>query len=87
MFRLYLDIPLGHDEEAAVNISLEIAEAVKKSLIEIASKNKISLGVRLGNDQDRQKSNYLRKNENGHVGTKRDIFELSGENNDGQGTN
>ena len=31
----------------------------------------VSINYRLGHDEDRQKSNYMRKNENGHVTNKK----------------
>jgi hypothetical protein len=34
------------------------------------------INFRLGNDEDRQKSNYLIKNENGHVANKKSRIHL-----------
>jgi len=78
-YRLHIDIPLGTDEEKAVMNSEEIIymiESQKDFLLE-------SLGVerfnyRLGHDEDRQKSNYLDKNENGHVSNKKFRIDISG---------
>ena len=69
MFRLHIDIPLAMTEEQA-------AEATKK-IIDLLEKEKmLTFGVeqvnyRLGHDDDRQKSNYLLKNENGHISNKK----------------
>jgi hypothetical protein len=69
-YRLHIDIPMPFTEE----------EATKKGnmIIELFMKNNLmeSLGIesmnyRLGHDDDRQKSNYLMKNENGHVNNKK----------------
>ena len=74
MYRLHIDIPMGTDEEAAIE------EA--KFFIETLAMNQSSMNLkflsehflinyRLGNDDDRQKSNYLMKNEEGHVNNKK----------------
>jgi hypothetical protein len=69
MFRLHIDIPLALTEEQAI-------EATKK-IVDLFEKEKmLTFGVeevnyRLGHDEDRQKSNYLLKNENGHVSNKK----------------
>ena len=73
MYRLHIDIPLGTDE----------SEAVKKSQMVIAlllmDRETIpatQINYRLGHDEDRQKSNYLDKNENGHVSNKKTKISL-----------
>ena len=71
-YRLHIDIPLGQDEEKAVMNSEEIIymiESQKDFLLE--SLGVEQLNYRLGHDEDRQKSNYLNKNENGHVNNKK----------------
>ena len=76
--RLHIDIPLGHDEEKAVMNSEEIIymiESQKDFLLE--SLGVEQLNYRLGHDEDRQKSNYLDKNENGHVSNKKMKIRLS----------
>ena len=76
-YRLHIDIPLGHDEEGAVKAAENL---VKWYFADVDCKNKIlrltdskveQLNYRLGHDEDRQKSNYLDKNENGHVSNKK----------------
>jgi len=69
MFRIHIDIPLQLSEEEAV--------AVTKQVIELLDKTKLlpigveQINYRLGNDEDRQNSNYLVKNEKGHVTNKK----------------
>ena len=75
-YRLHIDIPLGTDENTAKDIANSI---LQWSFFDEKNKTKIRLkqyGVeqvnyRLGNDEDRQKSNYFDKNENGHVSNKK----------------
>ena len=69
-YRLHIDIPLGGNESEAVSISNAIISM-------ISDKEKMNaLGIeqvnyRLGHDEDRQKSNYLMKNESGHINNKK----------------
>ena len=65
-FRLHIDIPLGQDERTALNRSTEVL-ALLQSLVESGEK----VQYRLGHDEDRQHSNYFKKNENGHVSNKK----------------
>lgn len=75
-FRLHIDIPLDCDEAKATSTATkflrwfitddEPMEKIKSLLPEVSEVN-----IRLGNDEDRQKSNYLMKNENGHVSNKK----------------
>ena len=74
-FRLHIDIPLGGDEEQAIkdaeyyiNFCFSDTDAKEKSV----NNFKINqVNYRLGHDEDRQKSNYLNKTENGHVTNKK----------------
>jgi len=75
-YRLHIDIPLGTDENAAVYKSKllvqEFLSSHRDSLGHLNEKYDIEeLNYRLGRDEDRQKSNYLDKNENGHVSNKK----------------
>lgn len=69
-YRLHIDIPLLGGEAEAIKISNAIISILN-------DKNKMTnLGVeqinfRLGHDDDRQKSNHLSKNENGHINNKK----------------
>lgn len=66
MFRLHIDIPLPYTEEEAVKMSKNIIAALDPNKLDVCCIN-----YRLGHDDDRQKSNYLDKNENGHVSNKK----------------
>ncbi len=75
-YRLHIDIPLGMDEEQAINKSkLLIQEFMSSHHSDLNFLNEKydieQLNYRLGHDNDRQKSNYLDKNENGHVSNKK----------------
>ena len=76
MYRLHIDIPLGTDEDNAVYKSKlliqEFLDSHRDSLEHLNEKYDVEqVNYRLGHDEDRQKSNYLKKNENGHVTNKK----------------
>ena len=81
-YRIHIDIPLGGNEEEAVyKANLLIQEFFK--LNQSTAGNLINekyeiekASYRLGHDEDRQKSNYLDKNENGHVSNKKTVIDL-----------
>ncbi len=64
-YRLHIDIPLGIDEEQAIEMSRRIVSTLR------VPSGVSQINYRLGHDEDRQKSNYLDKNENGHVSNKK----------------
>jgi hypothetical protein len=66
MFRLHIDIPLPHTEEEAIKMANAIIASLNTNKLDVECIN-----YRLGHDDDRQKSNYLDKNENGHVSNKK----------------
>lgn len=69
-YRLHIDIPLPVSEEEALKKSEFILSLLTNQiLIEKCDVNEIN--YRLGHDDDRQKSNYFTKNENGHVNNKK----------------
>jgi len=75
-YRLHIDIPLGADEKKAeVTSKLLIQEFLsshRNDLKLLNEKYDISqINYRLGHDEDRQKSNYLNVNDNGHVSNKK----------------
>ena len=76
-YRLHLDIKLGDDEERAIRLSKQFLETLEHAEEEMglfydsSPIDDISIHYRLGHDDDRQKSNYLAKNENGHVTNKK----------------
>ena len=69
MFRLHIDIPLNLTEEEAVNATKQIIDLLQKEKMLTFGADQVN--YRLGHDEDRQKSNYLLKNENGHVSNKK----------------
>ena len=73
-YRLHIDIQINGCEEDALKTASEIVRFCFDN--HIAEKQMRELGVevvnyRLGHDEDRQKSNYFIKNENGHVNNKK----------------
>lgn len=70
MFRLFIDIPLENlSKEESIQLSKALMEAMNETVKNFTqtNENKIQeMNYRLGNDDDRQKSNYLDINENGH---------------------
>ena len=76
MYRLHIDIPLGSDEEEAIKQAKELMhwhfsdeDAQEKLKTIVGGVEQVN--YRLGHDEDRQKSNYLNKNDNGHVTNKK----------------
>ena len=73
-YRLHIDIPLNMSEDEARIASIQIlgllADDDEKALI-LNAIGIEEINYRLGHDDDRQKSNYLQKNENGHVNNKK----------------
>ena len=68
-YRLHIDIPFSGGEAEAAENAKNIIELLRKDIM-------IEMGVeqinyRLGNDEDRQKGNYLEKNANGHISCKK----------------
>lgn len=79
-YRLHIDIPLDVSEEEAIQISQNIMNLLflsDSAKSEIHNLGVTQINYRLGHDSDRQRSNYLMKNENGHVNNKKSkvIFE------------
>ena len=73
-YRLHIDIPLNMSEDEARTASIQIlgllAGEDTQALI-LTAIGVEEINYRLGHDDDRQKSNYLMKNENGHVNNKK----------------
>ena len=68
--RFHLDIPLpGMTQEQAIEISKKIADIIVFSLKPMGEL--LEINYRLGNDKDRQKSNYLNINDKGHCSSKK----------------
>lgn len=87
MYRLHIDIPMGHDQVKAIAASkllmdILIAEiernsayANEKSTCEIVKMDLIQW--KLSDDTDRANKNYLDINENGHASNKKSKYSLS----------
>jgi hypothetical protein len=69
-YRLHIDIPMPFTEEEALKASELIVGAINNTIL-IDRCNITEINYRLGHDDDRQKSNYFMKNENGHVNNKK----------------
>lgn len=78
-YRLHIDVPLPMSEEEATKISHLFASYLK-NMTTIENFNIEEINYRLGHDDDRQKSNYLMKNENGHVNNKKCKIKMRDEN-------
>ena len=85
-YRLHIDIPLGEDEMIAYTNAETIMKLFRPPTTNSSGDprvsgngafwwreigNNVEVNYRLGHDEDRQKSNYLDKNENGHVSNKK----------------
>lgn len=78
-YRLHIDIPLGDNEDVARFVSKQIVHWMFDDQEARARLNNLAMGesqiekinYRLGHDDDRQKSNYLQVNENGHINNKK----------------
>ena len=79
MFRLHIDIPLSEDEQKSVDLSRSIAKVITEALETSRLTENDALKkfqYRLANDDDRSIRNYLLKDAEGHVRTKKIIVEL-----------
>lgn len=70
MYRLHIDIPMPFTEEEALKTSEFVVNLLVNRIL-IEKFNVTDINYRLGHDEDRQKSNYFMKNENGHVNNKK----------------
>ena len=77
-YRLHIDIPLGNDEtEAIAKTHTIIGNCTNDVHMKLLKHMDIEqLNYRLGYDEDRQRSNYLHKNENGHVNNKKTRIDI-----------
>ena len=76
MFRLHMDFPLTTVENesiASTAVFLNFLQNHKQELIDMGITD---VNYRLGNDNDRQKSNYMIRNENGHIANKKSRINL-----------
>ena len=70
MYRLHIDIPMPFTEEEALKKSSMIIAFLQNNIL-IEKLDIDQINYRLGHDEDRQKSNYFIKDENGHVNNKK----------------
>jgi len=70
MYRLHIDIPMPFTEEEALKKSSMIIAFLQNNIL-IEKLDIDQINYRLGHDDDRQKSNYFIKDENGHVNNKK----------------
>ena len=81
-YRLHIDIPLGGDEETAIKNANQLMHWTfsdvdsKERILRLTHNAVNQINYRLGHHEDRQKSNYLQKNENGHVSNKKIRIEI-----------
>lgn len=74
-YRLHIDVPLGTDEKVAIENSQMLIALLLQDRDQIPASQ---VSYRLGHDDDRQKSNYLDINENGHASNKKTRIDISG---------
>lgn len=74
-YRLHIDIPLGTNEELAIQVAEYIMDIIKLQNFQNNVEEVTQINYRLGYDEDRQKSNYLNKTEEGHVTTKKIVID------------
>jgi hypothetical protein len=74
MYRLHIDIPASHNQQAALQLSQNIVRDIERVLRE--NYQGLEINYRVGNDEDRQRSNYLQMNENGHVANKKNKIQI-----------
>tara|TARA_R110000824_G_scaffold333843_2_gene520373 strand:+ start:556 stop:819 length:264 start_codon:yes stop_codon:yes gene_type:complete len=77
MYRMHIDIPLGIDQEKAIRLANEFIDTLGSANDEMGlfcgghGLDPIQINYRLGHDDDRQKSNYLNMDAEGHVNNKK----------------
>lgn len=82
MYRLHIDIPLGTDEIVAIQQATSLmhwhfSDEDAQEKLKMIMGGVEQVNYRLGHDEDRQKSNYLNKTENGHVTNKKSRINLN----------
>ena len=82
-YRLHIDVPLGLSQETAIKKAQAILNAMRRIPWHDYGMDDSTghlFQVRLGNDSDRGRKNYLEINENGHAANgKQPLFEPSNE--------
>lgn len=75
-YRLHIDIPLGDNREESIQRSEKILKIIQDALVNSGDFSGTEVNYRLGNDTDRQKSNHLDINHNGHCSNKKLTFSV-----------
>ena len=70
-YRLFIDIPIDQSEDDALSSAKRIIGVLESESPRIKSEGIDMINFRLGHDEDRQKSNYLQINDNGHCSNKK----------------
>lgn len=76
MYRLFIDIPFSSEKTESesiegVNNIIQLLSNLVLTKSNLATFGVTKINFRLGNDEDRQQSNYLVKTESGHVSNKK----------------
>lgn len=74
LYRLHFDIPLNDNQEQSIDVSKRIVEAIVSTIKQFSDIDMVN--VRLGNDGDRGKRNYLNINDSGHAASGKDRYLL-----------
>ena len=70
-FRLHNDMPLGTDEQTAIDLTEHVITIIEHEINLNDIEGLEQINYRLGHDEDRQKSNYLIKTPEGHITNKK----------------
>jgi hypothetical protein len=76
-FRFHLDFefPEDYTQEQAISFVRVLEDQMKNTgKLNLKLVDRFKVTYRLGNDEDRQKSNYLDINDNGHVSHKKSVW-------------
>jgi hypothetical protein len=73
---MFIDFPISTDEETSVKVAKQFVQVLEQNADFFAQHGIVKIGYRLGNDEDRQKSNYLDKNLNGHVSSRKLVLDI-----------
>jgi len=68
---MFIDFPISINEEESVLVAKQFLQIMEQNSNFFARHGIMKIGYRLGHDEDRQKSNYLDKNFNGHVSSRK----------------
>ena len=80
-YRLHIDIPVPLPEDEALRVAEEIRSCLRSDALldRLRQIGVDQINYRLGHDEDRQRSNYFIKNENGHVANKKSRISVQGD--------